>query len=494
MMPFAFRARSRWLAVAFIFLLGLATEACAANGAIGKPPAMSSDCQCLPNFTRLVARSAPAVVSITGVRNTSDSNSLQSLLPNLPPDSPLWQFFQKFFDQQSPPGGAPQPGPQEVLGSGFIISPDGYIVTNRHVVKGDSEIKVRLLDRREYTARIIGTDKRTDLALIKINAKHLPTLSFGDSNRLKVGQWVLAIGNPFGFDYSATQGIISALKRNLPNDSYVPFIQTDAAVNPGNSGGPLLDLNGHVIGVISQIYTNSGGFMGLSFAIPGNIVKNVVAQIEAHGHVTYGWLGVMVQDMNQNLAEAFGLKQLEGALIAQVMPDSPAARAGLRAGDIILKFNGHPIYRSADLPPLVGSTPVGSTVPVEILRNGQRMLVDVTIAALKTHQQKRSPAPAQAPPSGPLGMALENLTPEQRQQLGVGDRGILISNLNPNGVAAQNGLQPGDIILQFGATPVHSVRQFERLIHEAPRGRPIAILIMRQNTPLYTTLTLPKWK
>ncbi len=490
---FTSRITTPWLALLFIGLLSLATSACARNGIANAPLQSTSACQCLPNFSTLVAHSAPAVVSITGVRKTSAGGSLQNMLPNLPPDSPLWQFFQKFFGQQPPSGGNSPPGQEKILGSGFIISSDGYIVTNRHVVNGDSDIKVRLPDRREYTARVIGTDKRTDLALIKINAKKLPTLTLGNSSKLKVGQWVLAIGNPFGFDYTATQGIVSALARNLPNESYVPFIQTDAAVNPGNSGGPLLDLNGQVIGVISQIYTNSGGFMGLSFAIPSNIVKNVVDQIKAHGHVTYGWLGVMVQDMTQKLADAFGLKQPEGALVAQVIPDSPAAKAGLRAGDIILKFNGHPINRSADLPPLVGSTPVGSTVPIEILRDGKRILLDVTIAAIKSGPkatpEKTKPQPA---PTGPLGMALENLSPDQRQQLGIGNRGVLITRLDPNGIAAQSGLQPGDIILQFGKVAVHTVSQLDRLIAKAPRGRPIAILIMRQQTPIFTTITLPK--
>lgn len=491
------RLSRRWAALSMVALLALSTQACAQDNGQQQTSMAAASSQLaapgrLPNFSRLVEHAAPAVVSITGVRTIPNGSGTANVMPNLPPNSPFRQFFKHFFDQQGPYS-QPQQSKEHILGSGFIISSDGYIVTNRHVVVGDSELKVRLLDRREYSAKVIGMDKRTDLALLKINAKGLPTLPLGNSSKLKVGQWILAIGNPFGFDYSATQGIISALSRNLPNENYVPFIQTDAAVNPGNSGGPLLNLQGQVVGVNSQIYTSSGGFMGLSFAIPINIVKDVINQIKAHGKVSYGWLGVMVQDMNQSLAQSFGLKQPEGALIAQVEPHSPAARANLQPGDIILSFNGHKITRSGDLPPIVGSTPVGSTVPVEVLRNGKQITVNVTIAALKdTGNGQSSQSSGQANQGGRLGMVVQDLTSAQRKQLGLGRQGVLISDIAPNGIAANSGLQPGDIILQFGRTTIDSAAQLANQIRQAPTGRPIPVLIMRDKTPLYTTVTIPK--
>lgn len=492
------RLSRRWAALSLVALLALTTQACAQEGnqnnQLTGQTQTTAPLSNLPDFSTLVERSAPAVVSITGVRTINNGSAAANVMPDLPPNSPFRQFFKHFFDQQGP-NSQPQQSKERILGSGFIISSDGYIVTNRHVVVGDTELKVRLLDRHEYSAKVIGMDKRTDLALLKINAKGLPTLALGDSGKLKVGQWILAIGNPFGFDYSATQGIISALSRNLPNENYVPFIQTDAAVNPGNSGGPLLDLQGQVIGVNSQIYTNSGGFMGLSFAIPINIVKDVVAQLKAHGKVSYGWLGVMVQDMNQSLAQSFGLKQPEGALVAQVVPDSPAAKAGLQAGDIILEFNGSKIGRSGDLPPLVGATPVGTSVPVVLLRNGKRLTVDVTIAALQ--EPKATPKAEPASPTdqgGRLGIIVENLTADQRKQLGIGNHGVLISGIDPNGIAAQSGLEPGDVILQFGRAQINDSAQLTKQVHDAPTGQPIPVLILREKTPLYTTVTIPKGK
>jgi serine protease Do len=491
------RLSRRWAALSLVALLALTTQACAQEGNQNNQPAAQATATLsnLPNFSKLVESSAPAVVSITGVRTINNGSAAANVMPNLPPNSPFRQFFKHFFDQQQGPNSQPQQSKERILGSGFIISSDGYIVTNRHVVVGDTELKVRLLDRHEYSAKVIGMDKRTDLALLKINAKGLPTLALGDSGKLKVGQWILAIGNPFGFDYSATQGIISALSRNLPNENYVPFIQTDAAVNPGNSGGPLLNLKGQVIGVNSQIYTNSGGFMGLSFAIPINIVKDVVAQIKAHGKVSYGWLGVMVQDMNQSLAQSFGLKQPEGALVAQVVADSPAAKAGLQAGDIILAFNGSKIGRSGDLPPLVGATPVGTSVPVSILRNGKRLTVDVTIAALKEPKAaQKSPPTSPTDQGGRLGIIVENLTADQRKQLDIGNHGVLISGVDPNGIAAQSGLEPGDVILQFGRAQINDSAELTKQVHDAPTGQPIPVLILREKTPLYTTVTIPKGK
>ncbi|AOV18532.1 hypothetical protein BJI67_08640 [Acidihalobacter aeolianus] len=446
----------------------------------------------LPDFAQLVHKAAPAVVSITGVRVVKGESGSARGMPDLPPGSPLGQFFKHFFGPNNPYN-QPFESKERILGSGFIISPDGYIVTNRHVVVGDTELKVRLLDRHEYSAKVIGMDKRTDLALLKIDAKDLPTLPLGDSSNLQVGQWVLAIGNPFGFDYTATQGIISALSRNLPDENYVPFIQTDAAVNPGNSGGPLLNLKGQVVGVNSQIYTNSGGFMGLSFAIPINIVKDVINQIKAHGKVSYGWLGVMVQGMNQSLAQSFGLQQPTGALVARVEPGSPAAKAGFKSGDIILKFDGHPVVRSGDLPPLVGSTPVGTVVPVEILRNDKHMTLTVKIGKLSEQAMKASSEPDQGDQGhGRLGVAVETIPKDQLGPLGLKHDAVVIKSINPNGAAAQNGLQVGDIILEFNRHRITSAAELNRLVREAPAGKPIPILILRDKTPLFAAITLPK--
>lgn len=486
------------ISLALVSLLAISTQACAQNSSTSdQHKAVQTTSQTrlsgLPDFTQLVRNAAPAVVSITGVRIIKhNSGETQGGMPDFPPNSPFGQLFKHFFGPNNP-FNQPFESKERILGSGFIISSDGYIVTNRHVVAGDTNLKVRLLDRHEYAAKVIGMDKRTDLALLKIAAKDLPTLPLGDSSHLQVGQWVLAIGNPFGFDYSATQGIISALSRNLPDENYVPFIQTDAAVNPGNSGGPLLNLMGQVVGVNSQIYTNSGGFMGLSFAIPINIVKDVVNQLKAHGKVSYGWLGVMVQGMDQSLAQSFGLQQPIGALVAQVEPNSPAAKAGFKSGDIILDFNGHPVKRSGDLPPLVGSTTVGSVVPVEILRNGKHMTLRVKIGQLSEQQAKKLGEPSHTTTGhGRLGISVEAIPHDQLKALGLNRDAVVIKAINPNGVAAQSGLQVGDIILDFNQQRITSTAQLDRLVREAPAGKPIPILILRDKTPLFTAITLPK--
>lgn len=494
----------RWLSLSLVALLALTTQACAqdssdsshAPSAAQSSTATAPQLSGLPDFTQLVHKAAPAVVSITGVRiiksGASEQQQQQQAMPDLPPNSPFRQFFKHFFGPNNP-FDQPFESKERILGSGFIISSNGYIVTNRHVVVGDTELKVRLLDRHEYTAKVIGMDKRTDLALLKIDAKNLPTLPLGNSNQLQVGQWILAIGNPFGFDYTATQGIISALSRNLPDENYVPFIQTDAAVNPGNSGGPLLNLQGQVVGVNSQIYTNSGGFMGLSFAIPINIVKDVIDQIKAHGKVSYGWLGVMVQGMDQSLAQSFGLQQPIGALVAQVEPNSPAAKAGFKSGDIILDFDGKPVKRSGDLPPLVGSTPIGTVVPVEILRDGKHMTLKVKIGKLNEQQLKQASEKAPVENGhGRMGIATETIPHDQLGELGLKHDAVVIKAMNPNGVAAQSGLQIGDIILDFDRHRVSSSTELNRLVREAPAGRPIPILILRDKMPLFTAITLPK--
>lgn len=489
-----------WLSLFIITIVTLTTQACAkqptenhqTQQSGSQTPTNLVQTRNLPDFTQLVHESAPAVVSITGVRTIKNTGPEQQIIPNLPPDSPFRKFFKHFFGPNNP-FDQPFESKERVLGSGFIISSDGYIVTNRHVVDGDSELKVRLLDRHEYKAKIVGMDKRTDLALLKINGNHLPTLPLGNSNHLQVGQWILAIGNPFGFDYTATQGIISALSRNLPDENYVPFIQTDAAVNPGNSGGPLLNLKGQVVGVNSQIYTSSGGFMGLSFAIPINLVKDVINQIKAHGKVNYGWLGVMVQGMNQSLAQSFGLQEPTGALVAKVEPNSPAAKAGFKAGDIILKFNGHTIQRSRDLPPLVGSTPVGNVVPIEILRDGKHLTLKVKIGKLSEQEveQVEGKSPKQTG-HGRMGIYTAPVPTNKLSQLGLKHEAVVIKAINPKSPADKSGLQIGDIIIRFNHHRVTAPNELDRLVHEAPGGHPLPILILRGKNPIFTTVTLPK--
>ena len=337
----------------------------------------------LPDFEKLISEQGQAVVqiSVTGRQEVSSRNVPE--LQQLP--EPLRRYFES-LPQQPMPELMPSTG----FGSGFIISQDGLIVTNAHVVDGATEITVSLPDRREYSASIVGSDERSDIAVLKVDATDLPTLALGDSSDVNVGQWVLAIGSPFGFEYTATQGIISAVSRTLPNENYVPFIQTDAAVNPGNSGGPLFDTDGQVIGVNAQIFSRSGGFMGLSFAIPINVVKSVVDQLTTTGYVSRGWLGVLIQNVDSALAASFGLDRPIGALVSRVTANSPAASAGLKDGDIILSFNNESIDRSSDLPPLVGLIPVGDSVEVEVLRERRRLTLNVTIAELKEDRAIRT--------------------------------------------------------------------------------------------------------
>ena len=350
----------------------------------------------LPDFSELVVRNGPAVVNIsTEQRADTEQAALPKLpfeLPEGPDTAPLNEFFRRFFGDQAEP-----PLPDASLGSGFIITADGYVLTNHHVVDGADTIIVRLSDRSELSARLVGSDARSDIALLKVESKNgaLPTVKIGDPQRLKVGEWVLAIGSPFGFDHSVTAGIVSAKGRALPQDTYVPFIQTDVAINPGNSGGPLFNMDGEVVGINSQIYSRTGGFMGLSFAVPIDVAMEVVEQLKAHGSVTRGWLGVMIQDVTRDLAESFGMPQPRGALVARVLPDGPAARAGLQAGDVILRFNGEDIVYSSDLPPRVGRTAVGGTVKVDVLRAGKPRVLRVTVAALPDQPPAAGGKPAQ---------------------------------------------------------------------------------------------------
>ena len=430
------------------------------------------------DFSGIVQRYGPAVVniSVTGkARKVADDDD-----NGLDPNDPFSEFFKRFGPQLQMPQ---QPRIMHGLGSGFIISPDGLILTNAHVVDGAQEVVVKLTDRREFKAKVLGIDKQSDIAVIRIDAKNLPTVQIGDPSRVKVGQPVLAIGSPYGFDNTATAGIISAKSRSLPDDNYVPFIQTDVAVNPGNSGGPLFDLNGQVIGINSQIYSQTGGFQGLSFSIPIDVAMKVEQQLVTHGKVTRGRLGVSVQDLNQALSESFGLKKAEGALVSSVEKGSPADKAGLQAGDVILSFDGHAIDHSVDLPTLVADTAPGSSKPIQVMRGGKVLTMNVTVGEMK--QAKNEAKPGKSDDQGRLGVAVRALGEDERVQIG-GQEGVLVEDAS--GPAAVAGIQSGDVILALNGTPVSSVAQLRKLASEA--GKNVALLVERGDEKIFVPLAL----
>jgi len=439
----------------------------------------------LPHFGQLIKANRDAVVNIRvagGIAPTSNPDS-----PDQMPDE-LRKFFENSpFGDRFHFGPTPRQ-PRAGQGSGFIISSDGYILTNAHVIDNAAEIMVRLRDRSEYQAELLGTDERSDIALLKIDATGLQTVQIGNSDKVDVGDWVVAIGSPFGFEQSASQGIVSAMGRSLPDGTYVPFIQTDAAVNPGNSGGPLFDIDGNVIGVNSQIYSRSGGYMGLSFAIPINVAMNVVEQLKDQGFVSRGWLGVMIQDLNQELAQSFGMNKPRGALVAQVMADSPAATAGFEVGDVIVDYDGRSIHRSSDLPPLVGVTPVGETVPATVWRNGEEFTLNVKIARLQDEDEPVQLASGDAKEQK-LGVAVADLAADQREQLAV-DHGVLIQQVEPASPAAKAGLRRGDVILSFNRQDVIDSQQLAELVKQAPTGKSAVLLIKRENGRLFVPVQI----
>lgn len=447
----------------------------------------------LPDFTELVVKTSPAVVNISTTQKIHRKRQLPPGLhiPDLPPDSPFGDLFRHFFGDGQ--GDGPREFDAKSLGSGFIISHDGFVLTNAHVVKGADEIVVRLSDRRELEAKVVGMDERSDIALLKIHSStELPVVQIGNSNNLKVGEWVLAIGSPFGFDHSVTAGIVSAKGRSLPQENYVPFIQTDVAINPGNSGGPLFNLAGQVVGINSQIYSRTGGFMGLSFAIPINVAMNVVDQLKAHGKVVRGWLGVLIQDVTRELAESFGLDKPEGALVARVLPNSPAAKAGFQVGDVVLNFNGHDVADSSQLPPMVGQTPVGKSVPVKVLRDGKTRQLTVTIGQLPSEAQlKLSRTPESNPKANRLGITVAELSDDQREALHLQKGGVVVKSLS-DGPASDAGIREGDVIVSVGNNKVTDVDQFERLVKKLPAGKSVAVLVQRSDGPLFLALKVPQ--
>lgn len=446
----------------------------------------------LPDFTGLVEAASPAVVNISTRQKIPEGRGAGSMampdLDGLPPG--IREFFERSIPQmpRSPRGKQEQ---AQSLGSGFIISPDGYILTNNHVVADADEILVRLSDRSDHTAKLIGADPRTDVALLKIDAKDLPTLKLGNSDQLKVGEWVLAIGSPFGFDHSVTAGIVSAKGRSLPNESYVPFIQTDVAINPGNSGGPLFNLKGEVVGINSQIFTRSGGFMGLSFAIPIDVAMNVANQLKTEGKVSRGWLGVVIQEVDKDLAESFGLDRPAGALVAQTLDDGPAAKSGIKVGDVILSVNGQKIEESADLPHLIGNLKPGAKADMEIIREGKRQNLNVTVGDMPKDDQAASGGERGSDrASNRLGIAVADLTTEQKKTLDL-QGGVVINKLSGDGPAAAIGLRPGDVITHLNNQPIESATVFEKITSALPAGRSISMRVVRDGRASFITFKLP---
>jgi len=445
----------------------------------------------LPSFTGLVKDASPSVVNISTTQKVM--GGMPQLpegfeIPDLPEGSPFGELFKYFFDGEH--GDEPGYHDAKSLGSGFIISEDGYILTNYHVVNKADEIIVRLSDRREMKAEIIGEDKRSDIALVKIDAGNLPVVKIGKSNDLEVGEWVLAIGSPFGFDLSATAGIVSAKGRSLPSENYVPFIQTDVAINPGNSGGPLFNQDGEVVGVNSQIYSRTGGYMGLSFAIPIEVAMDVVEQLKTKGRVSRGWLGVLIQDVTLDLAESFGMKKPRGALVAKVLPDSPAQSAGIKVGDVIVKFDGHEVINSANLPPVVGSSQVGVELPVEVVRDSRNRTIMVTLGELPEEGEEL--ARARMPgieKTNRLGITVTPLTEEQVTEYGVSS-GVVVSSVAGD-AATRAGLRKGDIILSLDNKPVQGVKQFNDMIEELKPGKSVAVLVQRGGSPTFLALKVP---
>lgn len=451
--------------------------------------AASAQAYDLPDFTPLVDKNGPAVVNVQARQNGSDAANAAGADDE---DEQVPEIFRRFFGPGGP--GAPRGGrPGGVsLGSGFIISNDGYILTNNHVVDGADSVTVRLSDRRELDAKVVGSDAQYDIALLKVTATDLPAVTIGDSKKLKAGQWVLAIGSPFGFDHSVTAGIVSAVSRSFGgrDQQYVPFIQTDVAINRGNSGGPLFNLNGEVVGINSQILSNTGGFMGVSFAIPIDTAMSAVKQIKDKGFVSRGMIGVQIQDVNRELAQSLGLPRTGGALVNAVTSGSAAEKAGVKVGDVILAFGGADIVHSSDLPPVVGATAPNTKADVSLFRDGKTLSVPVVVGEA-TRDATAQAAGATAPTSNPLGLVVDDLTAEQRQQLGIKDEGVLVTRIT--GLPArQAALQPGDIVLMVGKQKIKTAAEFNTAVKGVQPGDSVMLLVRRQDASLFVAVSVPK--
>jgi serine protease Do len=476
------------IAVAGAFALGYHHNEVAAVAAAHAAPVASvaaTAARTLPDFSQLVEEQGPAVVFIS-VTRSADRAAAGGQQPD---DEDLQEFFRRFGIPVPPQGrgfGAPAPqGPRQAMGvgSGFIVSNDGYILTNAHVVEGASEVEVKLADKREFRAKVVGADRRTDVAVVKIDATGLPMVKIGNPVQTRVGEWVAAIGAPFGLDNTVTSGIVSAKSRTLPSDTLVPFIQTDVAVNPGNSGGPLFNMAGEVIGINSQIYSRTGGYMGVSFAIPIDVAMQVKDQLVQHGKVTRGRIGVGVQPMNASLAESFGMKKAEGALISQVEPDSPAAKAGIRTGDVILSWNGKAIDAANSLPLAVAATKPGDKATVEVWRDGKRESLGVTVGEMPA--DKAQVARGDAQPQGKLGVSVRQLAQDEAKRLGA-EGGLLVERVD--GAAARAGVQRGDVILGVNGKPVKSVEELKAAIDAA--GKNAAVLVQRGEARIFVPVQI----
>jgi len=440
-------------------------------------PALS---QVLPDFASLVEEKGPAVVNISTTQKLAENGHPNITMPDIPEDSPFRDFFERFFREL--PDAPEEDFNARSLGSGFIISADGYILTSAHVVDNADEIFVRLTDRRELKASVVGLDKRSDVALIKVDADDLPYLKPGDPDDLRVGEWVLAIGSPFGFENTATAGIVSAKGRSLPNENYIPFIQTDVAINPGNSGGPLFNMRGEVVGINAQIYSRSGGYMGLAFSVPIDLAMQVAEQLKQGGKVKRGWLGVTIQNVTREMAEALEMDKPYGALVSQVMPDSPAADSDLQVQDVIIEFNGKAVRRSSDLPFLVGRTPVNSTATLKVIRGGKERTLKVTIGELPETIMASGPGEPEkeVTKANMLGVEVRDLSAEEQQQIEV-DHGVLVTAVEPRGPAARAGIGQGDVILMVQRQKVTSAAAFKEIVDKLEKGRSVAVLVWRDN-------------
>jgi serine protease Do len=449
----------------------------------------------LPDFTELAEKHGAEVVNISVTQVTrADVGGMP--FPGMEGDEQMQEFFKRFGIPLMPgmpgQGGSPQPDyKSQSLGSGFIITSDGYILTNAHVVNEADEVIVKLSDKREFKAKIIGVDRRTDVALVKIEATGLPKVIIGDPAKLKVGEWVAAIGSPFGLENTMTAGIVSAKGRALPQENFVPFIQTDVAINPGNSGGPLFNLAGEVVGINSQIYSRSGGSMGLSFSIPIDVAIEVSNQLKVSGKITRGWLGIAIQELTKELAESFGMKNSNGALVAGVEKNGPADRGGLEAGDVITKFDGKAIMASSDLPRAVGAAKPGKVAAVEILRKGSAKTLNIGVGEMPTDSVEIAQNNKAVPKAetNKIGLTLRELTATQKKKLN-GKNGLLV--LESVGGAAQAGIRRGDVILGLNNSESQSVEQFNKQINAVAMGKTVAVLVQRGENTLYVPIKVTK--
>ncbi len=446
-----------------------------------------------PDFTVLVEKYSPAVVNISTTQKIESNTQSRFQVPRLPEDHQFGELLRKFFEQR-PDFGGPNSFDTQSMGSGFIVSEDGYVLTNAHVIEGADEIIVKLHDRRELSAQIIGTDEQTDIALLKVEADNLPTVKMGSSKDLRVGAWVMAIGNPFGFDHTVTAGIVSAKGRSFHNENYVPFIQTDVAINPGNSGGPLFNVRGEVVGVNSRISSGPGrrSYMGLSFAIPAEVAKDVMLQLKDKGHVSRGWLGVMIQDVTPELAQSFGLEKPLGALVARVLEGSPAESGKVQVGDIIMKLDSTMISTSSELPPLVGRLQAGQTVTLEVMRQGNTEKLIIRIGELPDQPLAGvvTPAPQKKiVTSERLGLDLENLTEEMKAETGA-KYGVMVTGVY-EGPAEDMGLREGDIIQVIDNKKVTRVEELKRIVASLQARESVAILVYRETGPVFLAMRIP---